>query len=67
MSEKSLAEGRRKFLKGMAVAGGGAALAGTVSATQAQVELEPEQTRKAGSQGYHETAHIREYYRKARF
>ena len=67
MSEKSLADGRRQFLKGMAVTGAGAALATTVSATQAHEGPHHELEKKVGSQGYHETAHIREYYRKARF
>ena len=67
MSEKSSRDGRRKFLKGMAVTGGGAALVTTASAHQGHDELQPEVEQKTGSQGYHETAHIREYYRKARF
>ena len=61
---------RRMFLKGAAIAGGSAALT-AVSATglveQAREEPPaPEATGKTASQGYHETRHIRDYYRVLR-
>ena len=68
MSSKSLRSGRRKFLKGMAVTGGGAVLAGVATGGQAAVEPQAKQGEaKPESQGYRETAHVREYYAKARF
>jgi nitrous oxide reductase len=61
---------RRMFLKGAAVAGGTAALA-AVSATglvdQALSARSPSvASGKSASQGYHETQHIRDYYRALR-
>lgn len=61
---------RRLFLKGAAVAGGSVALT-AVSATalveHATEELPtPEVTGKTASQGYHETQHIKDYYRVLR-
>ena len=58
---------RRMFLKGAAVAGGSVALT-AVSATglveQATEERPvPEATGKTASRGYHETQHIKDYYR----
>jgi hypothetical protein len=57
--------GRRRFLKGLAMAGGAAAVAaatGTaVAAPQAAPVSKPET-----ALGYHETPHIRSYYQKAR-
>ena len=68
MSSKSLRRGRRQFLKGVAVTGGGAVLAGVAGGAQATVQPEAQQGEaKAKSQGYRETAHVREYYAKARF
>ena len=58
---------RRGFLKGAAMVSGAAA-ASTLSTrasagvTQSTEAKQPEQAR-----GYHVTAHIREYYEKARF
>ena len=68
MSSKSLRTGRRKFLKGMALTGGGVALAGAATGVQAAAEPQAKQSEeKPQSQGYRETAHVREYYAKARF
>ncbi len=72
MSEKSKTprSDRRAFMKGVAVAGGATAVAVAGGAAIADVSAEKTQTAKAkaeGSQGYHETDHIREYYRLAQF
>ena len=61
---------RRIFLKGAAVAGGTAALT-AVSATGLVAQATPEQPtpdvqEKSASQGYHETQHIKDYYRVLR-
>lgn len=61
---------RRMFLKGAAVAGGTAALT-AVSATGLVAQATPEQATpdaqaKPASQGYHETQHIKDYYRVLR-
>lgn len=58
---------RRMFLKGFAVAGGSAAIA-AVSATGLAEHTTEENvataaTEKTASKGYHETRHIRDYYR----
>jgi len=59
---------RRRFLKSAAVAGGAVGAATLGSQVPADVE-EPTPAEKTAppSKGYHETAHIREYYAKARF
>lgn len=68
MSSKSLRTGRRQFLKGAVVTGGGAVLAGMAASSQAAQESQEKQVEsKPESQGYRETAHVREYYAKARF
>lgn len=68
MSSNSLPTGRRQFLKGVAVTGGGAVLAGLAAGGQAALEPREKQGESAPkSQGYRETAHVREYYAKARF
>ncbi len=68
MNERSLRSKRRQFLKGLAVGGGGAALAGLAGGAGAALEEQAAPTRdKPVSQGYRETAHVREYYEKARF
>jgi nitrous oxide reductase len=61
---------RRIFLKGAAAAGGAAALT-AVSATglvDAGTEKQPapDATNKTASKGYHETQHIKDYYRSLR-
>jgi len=68
MSSKSLRTGRRQFLKGVAVSGGSAVLAGMAAGSQAAPEPQEKQGEsKLKPQGYRETAHVREYYAKARF
>ena len=68
MSSKSLRTGRRQFLKGAAVSGGGAVLAGMAANSQAGLEPEEKQGEsQLKPEGYRETAHVREYYAKARF
>ena len=60
---------RRDFLKGMAVAGGGAAVVastGVALADSGEGATGPVESPR-GSQGYRETAHVRQYYDKARF
>jgi nitrous oxide reductase len=61
---------RRMFLKGAAVAGGTAALT-AVSATglvdpATTAQAAPDATDKTASTGYHETQHIKDYYRALR-
>ncbi len=68
MSRKSRTntEDRREFLKQMAVAGGATA---AVALTAGAVAAEPEPAAVAAKEeprGYHETPHIRTYYRTAR-
>jgi len=60
---------RRMFLKGAAVAGGAAALtavsaAGLVEpAAESDTESDSGAADKTASKGYHETQHIKDYYR----
>ncbi len=60
---------RRIFLKGAAAAGGAAALT-AVSAGNLDEEFEPaadlDSPAGTDTQGYHETQHIRDYYRALR-
>jgi len=64
--EAARVESRRKFMKSMAVTGGGVAVVtGMGQAVAAPAEAEaPEQ---ASPTGYHVTQHIRDYYAKAQF
>ena len=57
---------RRGFLKDLAVAGGAATAAGVAGSAVAG-DITDAQTEKAETRGYKETAHVREYYRLARF
>jgi phosphodiesterase/alkaline phosphatase D-like protein len=70
MSNKPVKEGRRKFLKGMAAIGGGAAVAvaagGAVADTQRSSKFETG-VRSLQPKGYQLTPHIERYYEKARF
>lgn len=60
-------ESRRKFLKSMALTGGGVAVAAAVSPALAQpAEAEAAPARDEPT-GYHETQHIRDYYARASF
>ena len=60
---------RRLFLKGAAVAGGAAALTAAAAtslvepATESDPGTTPAAADKTASKGYHETQHIRDYYR----
>ena len=68
MSKQSVRTGRRGFLKGLAVAGSGAAVAGLATTAQAAVQAEPQRVEdEPEHSGYRETAHVRSYYEKARF
>ena len=59
---------RRGFLKGVAAAGGVATVVSVAGLAGAREELEEATAETTpASRGYHETAHIREYYQKARF
>ena len=61
---------RRAFLRGVAVAGGATAVAAAGGAAIADVSDSKPGSAKAkaeGTKGYHETDHIREYYRLAQF
>ncbi len=63
---KTKIQERRGFLKGLAVAGGAATAAGVAgNAVASDASAQPEE--KPQSHGYKETAHVREYYRLARF
>jgi hypothetical protein len=56
--------GRRRFLKGLAVAGGATAMVVATGTAVAAPEVAP--ASKPEAKGYHETPHIRTYYQKAR-
>lgn len=59
---------RRNFLKGVAVAGGAAAVtAGARAAVEADTDTDEEQSQASASRGYRVTPHIAKYYEKARF
>ncbi len=61
---------RRLFLKGAAAAGGVTALAAVSTASLSDPDTadntDPGTAAKPASRGYHETAHIRDYYRTLR-
>ena len=59
-------ESRRNALKGMAVLGGAAAVS---ASTTVSADITPEETKSEApkSLGYHQSEHIRNYYRLARF
>jgi hypothetical protein len=56
--------GRRRFLKGLAVAGGATAMVVATGTAVAAPAVSP--VSKPVAKGYHETPHIRTYYQKAR-
>jgi hypothetical protein len=63
------AEGRRRFLKGVAAAGGTTALATFFASRLMASDTGGTAVRKTPqpeSRGYHETDHIKEYYRTLR-
>ena len=57
---------RRSFLRGLATAGGLAAVAGSVGTADAKPPAKPEPKAKPRT-GYRVTAHVSKYYDKARF
>lgn len=58
--------GRREFLKQVALGGGAVAVAAVSGGALAGVETEsPRPVKQAAPRGYRETDHIREYYRTA--
>jgi nitrous oxide reductase len=58
--------GRREFLKQMALGGGAMAVAAVSGGALAAEETDvPTPAKPAARKGYHETDHIREYYRTA--
>ena len=57
-------EGRRNFLKGAALAGGAVTMAAAAGASAAVTEVQQPDA-DASANGYHETDHIRTYYKTA--
>lgn len=58
---------RRGFLKGAAMVSGAAAASTLASGASAGVTPAAEAQKPEPAKGYHVTAHIRDYYEKARF
>lgn len=70
MKTPKVGNGRRAFLKRVAVAGGAATVAvagGSAVARQNQEAPERDAAARPGSKGYRVTPHIEAYYRLARF
>jgi hypothetical protein len=68
MKKKHTKAGRREFLKSVLIGSGAAAVAiasGGAAAAPEPKALDAKPTTQ--SQGYRETAHVREYYRVAQF
>jgi hypothetical protein len=67
-SDNKMSKPRRKFMSGM-MAGIGGVLAFSRGASASDLEVTETETadQKDSHKGYHETAHIRSYYDKARF
>jgi hypothetical protein len=59
-------KGRRKFLKGLAGAGGAAAVAIATPTVATAADAGPEDAPKPVDSGYHVTKHIEDYYETAR-
>ena len=57
--------GRRRFLKGLAMASGATAMVVATGTSVAAPAATPV-SKPAAAKGYHETPHIRNYYQKAR-
>ena len=64
--KKSGVKGRRKFLKGLAGAGGAAAVAIAAPAVAAPVDAGVQDAPQPVDNGYHVTKHIEDYYETAR-
>lgn len=60
-------ESRRNALKGMAVLGGAAAVTASTTVSAATTAPDKVESEAPKSLGYHQTEHIRQYYRLARF
>ena len=61
-------ESRRKFMKSVALTGGGVAVAAVSMGNASAAVPEPEDGAQVDKPtGYHETEHIRDYYAKAQF
>ncbi len=60
-------QSRRNALKGMAVLGGAAIVSGAATSASAAESDTRETIKQPKSLGYRETAHVREYYKRARF
>ncbi len=58
---------RRRFLQGMAATGGAAVLVAGAGHAFASADNAAEEPRRDVAHGYHETPHIREYYKCADF
>jgi len=69
MSDESKQEARRGFLKGMLIGSGAAVVAIASGGANAapKEETGAVEEKKAGSQGYHETPHVLDYYKTAQF
>jgi hypothetical protein len=66
MREKQHDDGRREFLKQVALGSSAVAVAAVSGGALAAPETElPKAAEPARTNGYHETDHIREYYRTA--
>jgi nitrous oxide reductase len=64
--ERSVQGGRRRFLQGLALVGGAGGLTAVTGAPLAGPARPEEGDAAPAQSGYHETEHIRTYYRKAR-
>jgi hypothetical protein len=68
MSLKAKVEtnGRRRFLKGLAMASGATAVAVATGTAVAAPQMDAPVSKPETAKGYHETPHIRTYYQRAR-
>lgn len=69
MSDERNNEARRHFLKGVLVGGGAAVAAIAAGGAIAAPDTRPKPATapQAQPKGYHETAHVRDYYKTAQF
>jgi nitrous oxide reductase len=58
--------GRRRFLKGLAMASGATAVAVATGTAVAAPQMDAPVSKPDTAKGYHETPHIRTYYQRAR-
>ena len=68
MSLKAKVEtnGRRRFLKGLAMASGATVVAAATGTAVAAPQMGAPVSKPETAKGYHETPHIRTYYQRAR-